>query len=120
MRRKHPIEFALLALAWLLLVPAASADDNAPPAGRVHVVTIKQMAFHPAALEVRVGDTVEWVNEGFVPHNMTAEATPNGERAFASALMPMKAVFRHRVTAAGTFPYTCTLHPMMTGTLTVK
>lgn len=61
-----------------------------------------------------VGDTVIWTNADAEPHTVTAldgsfesNAITDGE-------------FRHTFTAAGTFPYRCTLHEGMEATVTIQ
>lgn len=74
------------------------------------------MAFHPAVLEVALGDTVLWVNRDVVPHTATA-AGPSGWDTGT-----LVAGDRARIVAAsrGPRPYVCTLHPTMRGTLIVR
>lgn len=71
-------------------------------------------AFRPAAYAARVGDTVVWANDGLAPHTATAT---NG--AFDTGIVGAGASGSVRLTTAGTFSYFCTIHPQMTGTLTV-
>lgn len=39
----------------------------------IHRVEIKDFAFEPSRIEVRAGDTVEWINRDFAPHTATAD-----------------------------------------------
>ena len=119
MRTGVSLRTVLLTVVSALLLSGTPMASE-PEAGRVHTVKIKQMAFSPARLEVRVGDTVEWVNEDFVPHDVTANAPSDGEPAFASEVLQAGAKFRHQVTEPGSFAYRCTLHPTMKGSLLVK
>ena len=41
----------------------------------VDTVVIKQMQFFPAELHVNIGDTVIWINNDIVDHNVTEEKT---------------------------------------------
>ena len=86
----------------------------APPAV-VHEVAIRDFAYAPPRLSIRVGDTVRWTNFDAAPHDAAAEAggwmTPllkQGESAVQVFDKP------------GVHPYYCTLHPAMRGTLEVK
>ena len=38
-----------------------------------HEVRIKGFVFEPADLEVRIGDTVRWINDDLAPHTATAQ-----------------------------------------------
>ena len=111
-RARDHLTGGLLALSALLgafLVPPAHAD------AATHTVTIEGMRFSPDTLEVRVGDTVRWVNKDIVPHNATAT-----DRGFESAELASGASWQLKVERKGSFPYFCTLHPPMKATLVVK
>jgi plastocyanin len=95
------------------LMGTASAAE-----GKVHTVKMKGMTFVPAKLEVAVGDTVIWENVDVVPH--TATAMKEGAPVFDSGNLQPKQTWRYVAEKSGTFPYVCLLHPMMTGTLTVR
>ncbi|MGH6806992.1 MAG: cupredoxin domain-containing protein, partial [Ensifer adhaerens] len=60
--------FYLIAIAGLLL--GNGAGDAQAETIRV---TIEKMAFVPAKIEARVGDTIEWVNTDILVHTGTAK-----------------------------------------------
>jgi plastocyanin len=78
-------------------------------------VTMKDIAFKPSSLKVKVGDTVTWVNEDAVEHNVTATTGAK----FRSELFGKGKTYEYKATKAGTIKYVCTVHPGMEGTLTV-
>jgi Copper binding proteins, plastocyanin/azurin family len=70
-------------------------------------------SFSPATVTVTAGDTVTWTNSGpDEPHTATGDGFDTGEVAVGSSA---SATFSQ----AGDFPYVCTLHPEMTGTVRV-
>jgi hypothetical protein len=70
-------------------------------------------SFSPATVTVNAGDTVTWTNSGPAePHTATGDGFDTGEVAMGSSA---SATFSQ----AGDFPYVCTLHPEMTGTVRV-
>ena len=71
--------------------------------------------FSPANLTVKVGKTVTWVNKDTVTHTVTSD----GSSLFDSGFMPTGATFQFSFTTAGTYPYYCTVHPFMKGTIVV-
>ena len=71
--------------------------------------------FSPANLTVKVGKTVTWVNQDTVTHTVTSD----GSSLFDSGFMPTGAAFRFTFTTPGTYPYYCTVHPYMKGTIVV-
>ena len=75
--------------------------------------TLGNRAFNPDALDVAVGTTVTWTNTDSISHTSTsdgADGTPVQSRHVASS---------RRLSNAGTFPYHCSYHPGMVGTVTV-
>ena len=91
-------------------VQATLADANAPLI--VHVA-MKNMKFSPATIEIKKGDTVEWKNDDITPHTATSAT-------FDSGSIASDAAWQHTFKEAGNFPYTCTFHPVMKGTIIVK
>jgi plastocyanin len=94
-----------LAAAGAVAIPVAAARDGhgAAHAAANHVVTLKSIRFHPAALSVKRGDTVTWVwRDGPTAHNVTGSG-------FKSKTMA-KGSFKVRFTRKGTFNYRCTIH----------
>jgi plastocyanin len=78
-------------------------------------VIMNNRAFDPATVTVKVGDTVTWVNQDSPQHDVVAD---NGE--FKSDLFDKGATFSFTFTAAGTYPYHCSIHPGMVGTVIVQ
>jgi plastocyanin len=85
-------------------------------AQRLHfqTVTIQNLAYNPSAVTVAVGDTVQWINADDITHTVTAD---NGTE-FDQTLTPGDS-FQHVFLSAGDFPYHCTIHPFMHGSVTV-
>lgn len=77
-------------------------------------VTIKDFAFSPASLDVAVGETVTWTNEDSAPHTVT------GDDGIDSGNLALGKSFTHTFKSAGTFSYRCSIHPDMTGAVTVR
>jgi plastocyanin len=93
----------------------ASAAFAAPAAPKTHTVTIEGTQFVPETLTVHRGDRVVWVNKDPFPHTVTGR-----KGGFDSRSIAPNASWRYVAGKAGTFPYVCTLHPTMTGTLVVE
>jgi plastocyanin len=97
----------VLSMCLLLVVPAATnaASTTVDTAG---------MKFQPDITTVSVGGSVTWTNHDAVAHNAVARdgswRTPNflpNDTAEITFQSP------------GSFPYICSLHPQMTGTINV-
>ena len=76
-------------------------------------VAIKNFAFSPASLTVNVGDKVTFTNNDSTTHTVTGDGFSSGDIAPGAS-------FTNTFTKAGTFAYRCSIHPTMTGSITVK
>ncbi len=77
-------------------------------------VTIKNFQFTPGTSSVHVGDTITWTNRDIAPHTATAK-----DGSFDTGTINKNKSGSHTFTKAGTFPYICSIHPNMKGTVTV-
>ena len=77
-------------------------------------VTIENLAFAPAEVTAKVGDTVEWVNKDMLLHSATAT---NGD--WNVVIAPKKSS-QLVLKKAGTFDYYCKYHPNMKGRVVVS
>lgn len=109
---------ALLPAAGLHGAPAARAAGKA---ATVHTVTIDGMRFIPQNLEVKAGDSVVWHNKDPFPHTATALTPGVANRGGPdSPVIAAGASWTFKAVRPGSYPYLCTLHRTMTGTLVVK
>ena len=81
---------------------------------KVYTVEIKQMKFQPAELVVQKGDTVVWINNDIVAHDVTEESG----KAWTSSLMPVGQSWSLVVTQSA--DYYCSIHLVMKGKLEVQ
>lgn len=89
-----------------------------PTMGANFTVDIQNFAFNPAALTVKVGDTVTWVQHDSTPHTTTSAKEPVPE--WSSPFLSEGQTYSHTFQNVGTFPYFCDPHPFMQGTITVQ
>ncbi len=101
---------ALAALPVLGLTHRRVWADNGVIQGAVHEVGIKGMAFAPARIAVRVGDSIRWTNADIVPH--TASATDGG---WDTGPIKKGESVTVEVSQSMTSTYKCRFHPKMTG-----
>lgn len=77
-------------------------------------VQIDNFSFAPGAIQVARGSEVTWTNRDDIPHNVVAV-----DKSFASKVLDTDEKFTRRFTEPGEVSYYCSLHPKMTGRLTV-
>jgi len=87
--------------------------DAEPGALAIVKVSMRNMQFSPKTLRVKRGTVVEWKNDDVVPHTATSSSFDSGSLGRGQS-------WRHTFIQAGRFQYTCTFHPLMTGTIIVK
>jgi plastocyanin len=117
------VRVALIAiLAIALIVPSAAAAVprgalGGDPLGTSEVHRVRMVdgnQFRPSRITIPRGDRIRWVNRDNVNHTTTSdtglwnETLGPGER------------FTRRFRRAGAFPYECTIHFGMTGTIVVN
>ncbi len=76
----------------------------------------------PPEITISAGTAVTWTNDDSTIHTVT-EGTPGGAGAtpaFDSSIVAPSATWEHTFDVAGEFDYYCTLHPFMTGKVTVN
>jgi plastocyanin len=98
----------------LLFVGSPSVRANNPAAANA-AVKIDNFVFGPQTITVPVGTTVTWTNSDDIPH--TSVST---EGVFKSKVLDTDEKFSYKFDKAGTYPYYCTIHPKMTGTVVVQ
>lgn len=108
-----------------LLLPLAAVLAASLPAGAALArgghraaatrdVTIHGYAFHPKSVTIHRGDRVTWLfRDGSIAHNVTG-------RGFRHSPTKSSGSFTVRFNRRGTYSYTCTLHPWMTGRVVVR
>ena len=106
---------ALLAVAVPgLLSCSGPGAANVARTPVTHTVAIEAVAFTPASITIMAGDSIVWVNKDPFPHTVTAAG------AFDSGSIAAGKSWRFTAKQAGTYPYLCTLHTTMKGTLRVE
>lgn len=86
-----------------------------------HQVTVQDMSFTPANLEINVGDMVVWSNIGGI-HNVngTTATYPDNPESFGNDPATAPWTYSFTFTEEGEYEYRCDVHPaMMLGTITV-
>jgi plastocyanin len=93
--------------------PTADASTADVPAA--DTVTIRNFMFSPTTLTVKAGATVTWNNKDKEPHTVVSDAG-----LFRSGAFDTDESFSFRFDKPGTYHFTCSIHPMMVGTVVVQ
>ncbi|MFF2846861.1 cupredoxin family copper-binding protein [Streptomyces sp. NPDC058001] len=97
---------------------SVSGSASASGTGQAAVIVIKNFAFEPSTLTVAPGTKVTIRNEDSVTHTLTASG---GGKPFDTGDIAAGASGTFAApSGAGSYPYICTIHPFMKGTLTVS
>ncbi len=95
--------------------PTATATATTPsPAPGDSVVVMVDFAYEPAEVTVAAGATLQVRNADVAPHTITA-----ADGSFDTGAIIAGASGALTVASPGQFDFRCTLHPSMTGVLTV-
>jgi plastocyanin len=90
-----------------LMVPAVAQ-------ARTWSVSIVDFAFNPSTVNAGQNDTVTWTNNGAISHSSTSNTG-----IWDSGILGPGSGFSRAFTSSGSFPYHCSVHPSMTGTVNV-
>ena len=106
--------FTICAVAIVALF-TSSCGKSSDSSGS-YAVTIAGMAFTPVTLTVTAGSTVTWTNNDNVVHNVTS----TGGTFVSSGPISPGGTYLLQFNTKGSFPYSCTIHPTMTGVIIVQ
>ncbi len=95
----------------------ATTPPVTTPAGNPYQVTVQGFSFVPPNLTVPVGSTVTWLNLDSTDHTATSSAQ---KPVFDLPLPASGGKASFTFTQAGKYPYICSIHPEMTGQITVQ
>ena len=106
-------KFLILVILGVIAVSGCTTSQNQTSAP--NTVNIQNMAFNPSSLTVPVGTTVKWVNMDSTTHTVTSDTG-----VFNSGNLNNGQSFSYTFNQAGTFPYHCSIHTNIHGTIVVS
>jgi plastocyanin len=112
MRKNWVILIAFIVVS-IGVLSGCTQQQSPPPAA--NTVTIKNFAFTPSPITVKVGANVTWTNQDSTPHQPKED---NG--LFLSPSLSTGQSFTYRFTSVGTYNYTCNIHSSMHGQVIVE
>jgi plastocyanin len=87
----------------------------APAAAGKAEVRIDNFSFSPSALKVKVGTQITWTNGDDIPHTVVSNSP-----TFKSKVLGTGEKFKFTASKPGTYSYSCSIHPNMTGKVVVE
>lgn len=120
----------------VVIVGTLFAAISIPEPGRYYVLAQEAVSIAPGSsnpsasqfyvpreISVSVGTSVTWTNDDATIHTVT-EGSPQGggagTPAFDSSIIAPTAIWENTFDTAGEFNYYCSLHPFMTGKVTIS
>ncbi|MGI6678952.1 MAG: cupredoxin domain-containing protein [Dehalobacterium sp.] len=115
----------ILILAFAMIGCASSTNEGtdtpettAPPSSNdpdpnTNTVYIKDYKYQPGEITIDTGETITWINEDSVGHNVAADT-------FECDILQKGESFSYTFNETGTFDYICTPHPFMKGKVIVN
>ena len=96
---------------------ATHAGSAAEPAytDTAHTIVVQNFMFSPVSMKVKAGTQITWTNKDEEPHTVSSN-----DGVFRSFALDTNDSFSFKFDKPGTYKYTCTIHPRMTGTVVVE
>ena len=108
---RHALKTIGLSLLALAACAGPGGSDVTAPDGPA--VFLRDLAYDPVEIAVQAGETVTWVwDDGGTAHDVVGEG-------FRSELIT-GGTFSHTFEDPGTFPFVCSIHPNMVGSVIVE
>ena len=105
------VDFTASQVVALIVTCPSSGTDN---------VTIQNFLYAPDNVTISANDIVKWTNNDIAPHTVTSGATPTPDGKFSSSSLGTGGTVCVQFFQVGTYPYYCTYHPFMIGSVTVQ
>ena len=114
-RTVSTLGFAALAIVILMVAGRTMTFGAAVDDKSAAQVKIDNFVFSPNPLTVPTGSTIRWTNHDDIPHNVVSD-----DKSFKSKVLATDEAFTYTFTKPGTYTYSCSIHPKMTGKVVVQ
>ncbi len=105
-----------------IIILTASIFLSIPGFAESHTIQMKSISFDPKNIDIKVGDSIQWVNTSYTEHSATAFIDEkNTKPTFDTGMVkPKKSSEKIIFKTAGQFMYSCQVHgKTMTGKVNV-
>jgi plastocyanin len=121
--KKIALGFIGMMVLTLLLTACGSSPSSPKTKGQISQqvasgsvdIQMKNIKFVPDQLTIKIGTKVTWTNLDSVAHNVMAD-----DGSWSSDSLNNGQTFSKVFDKTGTFPYVCSFHPGMAGTIIVE
>jgi len=119
MKQRLILVLVAIAGATVVIAGCTSSSSNSSQAtvsstASQNSVAIQNYAFNPSTLTIHKGANVTWKNYDSVQHTVVSDSS-----AFSSPLLSTGDTYTFQFNNTGSFPYYCSIHPYMKGTIVV-
>jgi plastocyanin len=114
----------VMALGALAIVGCGSSSNQTSGGGQSttqtsgNTVILKNTSFQPQQITISTGGELTWMNQDSVNHTIVGDNTGPGDDFQSGVLQPGEE-FSFIFDQPGTYPYHCSIHPNMKGTVIV-
>jgi len=105
---------AVAGLAAMVVLGSGLLASAGTALAAEHVIEIRRFKFVPATVNVRIGDTVKWINRDIAPHTATAT-----DKSWDTKQVQRQKSSSVTVTKGMGGAYFCRYHPHMKGMLVI-
>jgi plastocyanin len=113
--KKIQIWGLLLIMAIVTVSGCANNQTTSNTTADPNTIIIQDFAFQPSTLTVSAGTTVTWINRDGTNHPVASDTG-----VFSSGTLNQGESYSYTFNQTGSYPYHCTVHPSMTGTVIVN
>jgi plastocyanin len=129
-----PVHWAILIVVLVMVIAISGCSSHntlsttpvTPTTTQIELpgaptITIQNFEFTPPSIPVPKGTTITWVNQDSANHQIVNDATGTIAQGalFTSGSLPKGASYSFKFYNTGTYPYHCSIHPTMKGTVIV-
>jgi len=107
--------FLMVVAVLFVIVSTSNSCTKKSDMPGANEVFIEGNAFSPGTITVTANTTVTWTNKDGVAHTVTSNTG-----IFDSGTINANGTYSHLFSTAGSYPYFCSVHPSMKGTVVVQ
>jgi plastocyanin len=112
---RNKIIILCFTMLYMITIVSCTKSSSGSSSAGANTVSVAMMQFVPATITVTAGTTITWTNNDNIAHTVTSLTS-----IFDSGTLNPGGNFSFKFSTKGTYPYKCTIHANMTGTVIVN